>query len=217
MMKGKNSTRKCLEMVKTLKSKLAILLLFATSCLNPQTYVEAPSTLRTAPSQLYIDKSYFTFILTDTGVLGTSAGCGFIADHALYTARHLLKDGSQPTSYYISFTPDVVIMGTTLVKGLEICTERHKDGDQLYYRVKGTNIDLTVCSIGMYKYNVEASSSIRPGDSGSPVFCMKHNRVVGLVSAYWPENRLLPRDGGTVGVIASIRPNEFEPIGYFKR
>lgn len=220
MTEGQSLMKNYLEMAKTLRSKFIVLPLFVASCLSPQSYVEAPyveSPQVSSLNQLYIDKSFFTFVLTDTSTFGTSAGCGFIADHAIYTAKHLLKDSSMRRRYSLSFLHDVAIMGTTLVKGLEICTEAHRDGDQLYYRVRGTNIDLTICSIGMYKYNVEASSTMKPGDSGSPVFCMKHNRVVGLVSAYWPEDPSFPRNGGTLGVIAAIRPNEFEPIGYPKR
>ena len=206
---------KCPEIEKILRSKFVLLCLLVTSCLSTNSTVSTPVEIR--PDEFYLDKSFFTFVMLDNSTDGMSLGCGFIADHALYTAKHLLKNQYTSASVFQSFAPDVAIMGTTLVKGLEICTERHSDGDWLYYMVGGKNIDIVVCNVRMNKYIVKASSNIKPGDSGSPVFCLGHNRVVGLVSAYWPESSGFLKDGGTKGIIAIIEPNNFEPIGYFKR
>jgi hypothetical protein len=206
---------KCLEMEKTLRSKLVLLCLLVTSCLSTNSAPSVP--VETRPDELCLDKSFFTFVILDNSADGASLGCGFIADHALYTAKHLLKNQYANVSVLNGFVHDVAIMGTTLVKGLEICTERHSDGDWLYYTARGKNIDITICKVRMNKYIVEASSNIKPGDSGSPVLCLDHNRVAGLVSAYVPENLRSLRDGGTKGVIAIIKPNNFEPTGHPKR
>jgi hypothetical protein len=205
----------CLEIKKTLKNKAILLCLLVTSCLSIDRAVSVP--VETRSNDFYLDKSFFTFVILDTSREGTSLGCGFIADHALYTAKHLLKNQYTSTPVFQRFSSDVAIMGTTLVKGLEICTETHSAGDWLYYTVRGENIDATICSTELDKYIVDACANIKPGDSGSPVLCMNHNRVVGLVSAYWPESFSSSRDGGTRGIIAIIEPNNFQPTGYFKR
>lgn len=210
-----------LEIKRTLKNKLVFLCLLATSCLSTdsleRTEELAPLEISRRTNELYLDKSFFTFVILADSIHGPSVGCGFIAEHALYTAKHVLKNQYKRASIFDAFSSDVAIMGTTLVKGLEICKERHSHGDMLFYTVKGKNIDMKISSVTMHKYTVNASSNIKPGDSGSPVFCTEHSRVAGLVSAYWSEKLGSPNDGGTRGIIATLRPNNFEPIGYYKR
>jgi hypothetical protein len=105
----------------------------------------------------------------------------FIADHCIFTVRH-----GEDLHFSIEDldSPDIAVIGTCAEPGLEFCEEEHKIGDSYtYVSIYGTNIISVVHSLVDF-YSGIASRAVVPGESGTPVFCIQHHKVVGMISGY---------------------------------
>jgi hypothetical protein len=117
-------------------------------------------------------------------------GKAFIADGQIWSARHIYDDGLDINK---NGTIDIVRIGTSPLQGLEICQEKHGVGDVLALRVGAYSnknpredapgvIQMTIMTANGNYWNTFMDKQIIQGDSGSPVLCVEHDKVVGLVS-----------------------------------
>jgi hypothetical protein len=142
----------------------------------------------------------YTFIIEQDKGLGKAYCKAFIADHNIYTVRHLYFPVAEGQS-------DVVKLGSSLVKGLEICKEEHCPLDLAYYRSHRGMITMNITGDTGDSYDVLTTDSVKWGDSGSPVICSSHNKVIGIVSSFFPNSPLVPEAGGVIARITKIKPD----------
>lgn len=121
-------------------------------------------------------------------------GHAFIAEGIMWSAKHVIIN----TTEDISADDDFIMIGPAPVSGLEICKEKHKNGDMFFYRCFGEIKYLFCEEAGKHSYDTSNLQPIKPGDSGSPVMCLLHSRVVGIVSRY---NIF---DNGHTGIITKL-------------
>jgi hypothetical protein len=121
----------------------------------------------------------FTFTIeADTREVNT-LGIGFIAGSKIWTADHIFNDNG-----YNWVEKDVREIGESPIKGLDICKEDHSIGDIFFYKTKKGPILSQVMLEENEYYEVLMKHPMRVGNSGSPVLCYDHLKVVGLVSGY---------------------------------
>ena len=116
----------------------------------------------------------YTMTITNNGFYGKS----FIADSKLYTCEHMFSE--TPIDLLIS---DIRVLGDSSIAGLCICTEEHGPGDFFYSILQGGFSVFCVFEVIGNYYDTSSSPNVITGDSGTPVLCIEHNGVVGLVSA----------------------------------
>lgn len=127
---------------------------------NKADYWEEP--IRTSP---------YTF----TFYYGNRSGKAFIAENMIYTAKHVVTQ-------IFPHDLDLVIVGTSDIKGSEICRSEHKVGDMFMADEERGRIIFKLESIDGDEDMFETSEPIISGDSGSPLFCMQHGAIVGVVT-----------------------------------
>ena len=105
-----------------------------------------------------------------------SLGRAFIAGNTIWSAKHIFSE----------FDPgvcnDIENLGYTKIHGLNLCDNKHKINDLLYYRSKTGIKYLLIVYVEEEFFGVIPLSPIICGESGSPVMCLKDNAVVGIVS-----------------------------------
>jgi hypothetical protein len=120
----------------------------------------------------------------------------FIADNKMWTAVHLYHRMSLKTN-------DTLILGDSPIHGLMTCKDKHNDGAWFFYKTeRGVIRSVVVEQDGLF-YTVSCQAEIKVGDSGSPVTCEDHNKVVGVVSHFYP-NRYTFKDIKFVGRFSRI-------------
>lgn len=112
-------------------------------------------------------------------------GKAFIANSRIYSARHIhdrdystLK-GNGPTD-----GNDVIDLGPADIRGYDICKDcKH---NEVFFMRKKDQVIFLECmrEEEPNKLWMWASQEIKEGDSGSPILCMKHYKVVGLLSCF---------------------------------
>ena len=115
-------------------------------------------------------------------------GKGFIADGEFWSAAHLFS--------ITRIRPDVVNLGKSSIFGLARCKYTHKKGDFLHYKtIKRGDIQAIILEIEEFSYLVSLDKDILGGDSGSPVLCKDHEKVLGVVSSFWSNHKEFRRAG----------------------
>lgn len=115
-------------------------------------------------------------------------GKAFIANGKIWSAAHLFN--------VIKQNPDTIDLGKSSMYGLTICNSKHKKGDFLYYKtIKRGVVQVVILEIKEFHYLGSLDKDMKGGDSGSPVFCKDHKKVVGVVSSYWSTHDELTRAG----------------------
>lgn len=165
------------------------------------TFRERTANVQDEALEEYMENSlgFFVFdILTQvfdpfTGQFYQGAGTAFILEGFTVTATHV-------TEIYSDLLKDVKILGRSPLFGHRLCDHDHEEGDLLYYhsRREGKKILILEEKDDIF---IIGTGPVPPlqGESGSPVFCDAHNKVVGLVTAIllegspWPGGTLISR------------------------
>lgn len=130
----------------------------------------------------------------ELGIPRVSAGTAFFLEGLTITAKHVVN-------LFSHITDDVVVIGEAPVHGHDLCDHDHGEGDTFYYhsRREGPKV-FQIIYEDEYFYGGEGALLPLQGESGSPVFCMEHDKVVGLVTAV-----LLDEFGrGVLGIFSII-------------
>lgn len=122
---------------------------------------------------------YYQDIVLPNGTTAGGYGKAFIAGGKIITAEHL-------TVYWNDFLKnDIVILGKAPIHGLDICHANHGVGDTFYYRTRHDGVKhFTVTFETGNNYEATMDRPMRPGESGSPIICDAHKKVVALATAY---------------------------------
>ena len=114
-------------------------------------------------------------------------GKGFIADKSGWTASHV---------YGTRTTPDILNLGDSPIWGLTICPIEHTIGDFAYFKTRNRGkIKCVILKAEEHQYEVTLESPMKKGDSGSPVLCNDHTKVVGIVSSFWSNHKKIKLAG----------------------
>ena len=105
------------------------------------------------------------------------AGTAFILEGFMVTATHV-------TECCTSLADDVKILGESPLYGLTLCDCDHEVGDMFYYHSRREGLKI-VYSVEEDDIFIVGEGPMPPlmGESGSPVLCMEHRHVVGLITA----------------------------------
>jgi hypothetical protein len=114
-------------------------------------------------------------------------GKAFIAENKIWTAKHVIE------SIDLSNSPDVHVLGECEIEGLQICDQEHGVGSYFYMRVGNppapnvrsinpNKVEMIFVSEERNYIKVFMENEVIPGDSGSPVLCADHDKVIGIVS-----------------------------------
>ena len=112
-------------------------------------------------------------------------GKGFIANGRIYSARHIFDQQYGASELHGPINgEDVIDLGPAGINGYEICKECRYN-EMFFVRKKNKVIFLECTSDNEHNTLwMWSSQEIKEGDSGSPVLCVKHYKVVGLISCY---------------------------------
>lgn len=163
-----------------------------TSCIATQTPrgVYPVDLTENTQEQEYNELSPFTFELhvpapsLPFGQSKRYEGIAFIADYQIWTARHMYG------RFLPSLIGDSYRIGLSPLKGLSICGVDHVKGDWMYFesRKNGT-VWGVMMKAGRLMYTFSVDSQVIVGESGSPVMCFEHDKVMGVMSGLYPEER----------------------------
>lgn len=111
-------------------------------------------------------------------------GIAFIADHEIWTAAHM----------YGPFRPetlsDAYKIGPSPLHGLTKCDVAHVRGDWMSFHSRQNG---TVWGVMMEAedllYTFSVDYQVLQGESGSPVICFEHDKVMGVMSGLYPVER----------------------------
>lgn len=124
-------------------------------------------------SQTNENLEYETFKIYYDGCIATGA----IINNKIVSAHHMFP------SWCTSKEKDIIIIGYSEFKGLELCEEKHKADDILYYKSsRGMNVLQYMSEYDNNRIRVMSSNIVCRGESGTPVLCEKHNKVVGILT-----------------------------------
>lgn len=122
---------------------------------------------------------YYQEIVFPDGSTAEGYGKAFIAGGKIITAEHL-------TVFWNDYLRnDIVILGPSPIHGLDICHANHGVGDTFYYRTRHDGVKhFTVTFETGNNYEATMDRPMRHGESGSPIVCDAHKKVVALATAY---------------------------------
>lgn len=112
--------------------------------------------------------------------MGPLLGHRFVAEGVVYTAGHLV-----PRTREVA--PDLVALESTGRRGFEVCRELHSVGDEVLLRgaaALGPDAEYRgrLLFVGPV-LAAELERDVFGGLSGAPVFCTRHDRVLGALVA----------------------------------
>lgn len=123
-----------------------------------------------------------SFFLQDGDITGSQ----FIANNNVYTARHVSEEGPQVGI-------DITLLGASEERGFKMCPARHKAGDKILLHLaqwpgEPSYIDgMVMGSDDDYSW-ARLSQRATYGMSGSPIVCLEHGGVIGVLSSLMIED-----------------------------
>jgi len=125
------------------------------------------------------------------------SGKAFIAENKIWSARHIFEKSGY----------DLINLGDSTISGLSFCKEDHIRSDVFFFTTKLGDIYMYCILESEDTYNTMNTAPVIGGDSGSPVFCMSHTKVIGIVSARFPLTIISNATEGFGCIITKITPD----------
>ena len=131
-----------------------------------------------------------------------TVGIASIIEHDILTAYHVIHPGEE-------HMPDITIIGGSSEPGLFLCQEEHTQYDICYFKTyRGYTVGVISCTDYPNKMELTSNEAALSGDSGTPVLCLAHRKVVGLLVELEPPIFMTSLDGrqhyGSTGFIVEI-------------
>jgi hypothetical protein len=116
----------------------------------------------------------FSFTIEHKGNFGKA----FIANHQVWTANHIIEN----IGWLDLYVNDIAILSDSKLHGLSICNQPHTKGDRAYSVAQNGHIEIALSGItGEFRRGI-CRPEVISGDSGSPVLCYIHRKVIGIIS-----------------------------------
>ncbi len=150
--------------------RFLVLLLFAACVAQPNVVVAPEVSATTFNSTL----ETYTFSL----VHNNKIGIGSIIEHQLVSVKHLFMCEPEEIGSYV----DIQLFGKSEVEGLKLCEEPHTAGELVYFYTKENETLGFIRNVDGREIVCASNQLVLLGQSGTPVLCRNHKKVVGMVS-----------------------------------
>jgi len=128
-----------------------------------------------------VNLSPFTYVLRVTKDGQTYFGKSFIVNGIIVGPQHMNPNLEE--DYDItSDKPDIWLYGQSEEEGLDLCPHYHGVDSWVHYHTTRGVVRMVIDSFQSWYYMTNCEIPVLPGDSGSPVLCNDHEKVVGVVS-----------------------------------